>query len=105
VVAGTSFRTERDGRDATVIIEGDVDLAEAERLQQLIADLADEGTRTVVVDLQQVGFMGSAGLGALVSGQNRLSEQGAGLRVRSPSPSVRRVLELTALDKVIVLDD
>ncbi len=102
---GTTFRTERDGETATVVVDGDVDIAEAEDLEQLLCDLADQGAREVVVDLESVTFMGSSGLGALIAGQNRLSARGGRLQLRSPSRNVRRVLEITALDKVMALVD
>ncbi len=105
VEAGRTFRTERDGDDATVIVKGEIDLAEAGELERLLTELVGTRPSRVVVDLHGVDFMGSAGLGALVTAHNRIAEHGGSLRLRAPSPSVRRVLQITTLDQVMPVDE
>ncbi|MBV8462828.1 MAG: STAS domain-containing protein [Acidimicrobiales bacterium] len=101
----TLFRTQRDGAAATVIVEGDIDIVESDQLEQLLLDLVEEGYHEIVVDLQRVAFIGSTGLGSLVAGQNQLAARGGELRLRAPTPSVRRVLSITALDQLFTVVD
>jgi anti-sigma B factor antagonist len=62
--------------------------------------LFTEGKKSVLVDLQDVRFIDSSGLGALVSGfKNAISSQGS-LKLCSLQPQVRSMFELTRLHRV-----
>ena len=53
----------------------------------------------VVVDLRQLTFMDSSGLGAIHAARRMAIEDGGNLVVCRPTPMVHRVLEITGLDK------
>ena len=59
----------------------------------------------VVVDLQQITFIDSAGLGVLVGAHRRMRERGGRLRIVRPPPLVERAFELTGLDEVLDMRD
>lgn len=56
----------------------------------------------VVVDLRQLAFMDSSGLGAIHAARQRAIKDGGTLVVTRPSPIVHRVLEITGLDMWVV---
>jgi anti-sigma B factor antagonist len=64
----------------------------------------DAGATAVVCDLSAVTFLDSSGLGVLVGALKRLRERGGELYV-VPGTAGRRILELTALDRVIELHE
>ena len=76
-----------------VTVRGEVDMATASQLVDAIGNVAGNP----VVDLSEVTFMDSLGIRGLVQAQRALRERGHQLILRDPSPSVRRVLELTSL--------
>ena len=51
----------------------------------------------LVIDLRNVPFMDSIGVGTLVAGSNAAREVGGVLELRSPSPFVHRLLHITGL--------
>ena len=59
--------------------------------------------KQVVVDLGEVTFMDSAGLGALVGLLKRLAGRGGDLRLARPRPGVKLVLEITRANKIFAL--
>jgi len=62
--------------------------------------LFEEGTKNILVDLKDVRFIDSSGLGALVSGfKNAISHQG-NLKLSSLQPQVKSMFELTRLHRV-----
>ncbi len=65
-----------------------------------VEDLLKDGARKMVVDLQGVSFMDSAGVGALVSALTSLRKRGGKLALANLSPEVQRVLEITRLLKL-----
>jgi len=65
-------------------------------MQKLFA----EGNKNILVDLKDVRFIDSSGLGALVSGfKNAISHQG-NLKLSSLQPQVKSMFELTRLHRV-----
>ncbi len=52
----------------------------------------------VVIDLSQLTFIDSSGLGALHAAKQRSIKNGGTLVVSRPGPMVHRVLEITGLD-------
>ena len=83
---------------AIVTVQGEVDMASAPQLQAALED-AQRGGDPLVVDMSEVGFLGSAGLSVLLV-ISEAAAPGAGLRV-VVSDAVRRPIELTGLDKLL----
>ena len=89
-------------------LAGEIDLAAAPALRDRLVALAQQlaaggGAPGVVLDLDQVSFIDSTGLSVLVAAHSRLGESGRQLRVAAAPPRVRRVLELTGLDGLLLL--
>lgn len=96
---GLSLLVTSDQRraEAVVTAAGGIDAASASAFNALFADVARFDLARVVVDTSRVSFIGSAGLAALVRGR-RACGPGTEVVLRSPSPSVRRLLELAGVD-------
>jgi anti-sigma B factor antagonist len=80
-----------------VDLEGDTSLAFKDRLKALIAD----GNVHVIVDLGNVGFLDSQGLGALISGLKVLRQVEGSFVLTNLSESVEAVLRITRLIRVL----
>ena len=65
-----------------------------------LVDRIDAGAQQITIDLHRVDYLDSAGIGALVSALKRIGQHGQ-LRIASPKPAVRSLLELTRLNRVI----
>src|SRR5262245_34522073 len=96
-------RTTESGTRSILAVEGEVDAHTAPQLKGAIAATIDRGTTELIVDLDQVTFMDSTGLGVLVGGLKRLREAGGELRIVCTRRPILRILEITGLDKVIPL--
>ena len=86
-------------------MEGEVDLSNASRLRQHIIEQVEQGNYNLAVDLGAVDFMDSSGLAVLISGLRRTKEHQGSLVLVAPTPSVKRVLSITGLDKVFPIYD
>jgi len=86
-----------DGQ-ARLILTGEIDLAAREPLRTAIEN-AVEADRRLVIDLNQVSFIDSSGIGALA----RAVIEGCDVSVLQPQPAVRRVLEVSGIDRHIRL--
>jgi anti-sigma B factor antagonist len=95
---GFSVRPSAQAGETIVEVVGELDLATAPLLDEVLSHDGAVATGRVVVDVSHVTFMGAAGLSVLVGAHYRLlGESRAGLVVRGASGIVRRVVELTEL--------
>ena len=83
-------------RGVVVRVAGEVDTSTA---VQLLGALGPDEDRVVTVDLAETTFMDSSALNALVSAVRN----GAVLAILHPTPSVRKLLELTGLESYLAL--
>jgi anti-sigma B factor antagonist len=94
----------RGTRTIVLAVHGDADLNAAEELESKLTEVIEEGPSAVVVDLSQVTFLDSMVLGVLLQSLKRLRARGGRLRVVTPRAEVRRIFELTHLDRLFELD-
>jgi anti-sigma B factor antagonist len=95
---------ERREGTTLVVLRGDLDVATAPDLRESLIEVIDEGAR-IVVDMQAVEFLDSAGLGILVGGLKRARARGGDLELVCSNSEVLRPLELTGLDRVFTIHD
>jgi anti-anti-sigma factor len=93
-----TVRTHARGSTLEVIVAGNLDMAAALKLETRVdALLAEEDVQALELDLAQVEFVDSAGLGALLAVRDRAGQRGIDLAITSVSDRVRRILDLTGL--------
>jgi anti-sigma B factor antagonist len=80
-----TIRVRREQGYAIVAVAGEVDIATVTRLRERLFGLAASGS-TLVVDLDQVSFIDSAGLAALVGAARRAAAHGPACRWFAPGP-------------------
>ncbi|MCE6998337.1 STAS domain-containing protein [Saccharothrix sp. S26] len=90
--------------DATVVsVTGDIDMSNSDALSERCLELIDAGVGALVLDLSGVTFFASSGIAAL----GRIRVHNAANRGRPvhvvASRSVRRSLEVTAMDRLLPL--
>lgn len=100
-----SLQTEERPGCVVLAVTGEVDLGTAPQLKERLTDLVAEGHRHVVVDLTATDFLDSTGLGALVAGLKRLRAHQGDMRVACNTPRVRKVFEITHVDRVLPMFD
>ncbi len=79
---------------------GILDGLNANQLRRDISDLVENGANIVLVDFQDITFMNSAGLGALVSILKKVRSQGAELFICSLNEQVKMIFELTKMELI-----
>jgi anti-anti-sigma factor len=75
---------------------------DAANLRRALAD-ARSGFVTVILDLHNVWFFGAAGLNVVAAAHKHAPALGD-FRLRDPSPAVRRVLDISGLDRVVPIE-
>ncbi len=92
-----------DEKGATVLIEvreERLDAHNSSELKTQMLSLFDEGKNNIVIDLKDVRFVDSSGLGSLVSGFKNASARNGNLKLCGLQPQVKSMFELTRLHRV-----
>ena len=97
-----NIAVERGEAATLVVLRGDLDLSTAPELRECLVKLIGDGAR-IVVDLEAVGFLDSAGLGILVGGLKRARTHGGELELACTSQDVLKPLVITGLDRVFTI--
>ncbi|HEV3322763.1 MAG TPA: STAS domain-containing protein [Solirubrobacteraceae bacterium] len=88
----------RPERDRTVLaLHGELDLLAAPRLQSELESDAVDAAAILVLDLDDVQFMDSAGLRVVLAAHERKVERGQRVVVTLGSPQVQRLLSLAGV--------
>ena len=86
-------------------VGGDLDVVGAPDMRQAVVTAVAEGSRLVALDLSELDFVDSFGLGAVVGALKRVRQRGGELALVCPSSRIRRVFEICDLDRVLALHD
>jgi anti-sigma B factor antagonist len=89
----------REMGEVTVVeLSGKLVLGDASaQLRQVLRDLIDSGKKKIVLNLGQVGYIDSSGLGELVSGFTTVKNQGGQLKLANLTDKVNDLLTVTKL--------
>jgi len=94
-----------DDNPSTVRHEGDLDIVTSEDVKRQLAEIVEGGSPTVTLDLRNVGFVDSSGLGALVALHHFAESRGSQLVVKAAPSHVKDLFNLTRLDKLLTIED
>lgn len=83
---------------------GEVDSYTGDRFRDALAAVVADGGAVVHVDLAEVTYMDSAGLGVLAGAHNRLAQEGRRLVIMNPKDAVYRVFEMTGMTRILEID-
>lgn len=99
------LRIELDEEDGVAVcrLGGELDADGAARLRALLGERVDTD-RDLTIDLADLQFIDSSGLGVLVGALKRFEAAGHRLALRSPTPSLMRVLEMTGLAEAFPIE-
>lgn len=98
--------TASEGANVTVVsVGGEIDVYTAPILREALDKQIALGHGNLIVDLDDVSFMDSTGLGVLVGRLKRVRGQSGSLRLVCTQERVMKVFKITGLDKVFHIYD
>jgi anti-sigma B factor antagonist len=94
---------DRTADTVTVALHGEVDVATVDQVRVALADAIAAGPRAIEVDLSDLSFIDSTGLGALIFGFQRSRDANIAFRLARASRGIRQILVLSGLLEVVEL--
>src|SRR5262249_12653237 len=83
-----------------LILQGEVDAFTAPKLKQEIINQIDQGVTRLAVDLADVNYLDSTGLGVLIGGLKRTRDKDGELVLVCPNVRIMRIFDNTGLSKI-----
>ena len=96
VVAGVEER----GDAVIVYVAGELDLYNADELRTVLDEAAAAKPARIVIDLGELTFTDSIGIGVLVGARSAFADK-RGLLLAAPQRDIRRILEVSGLDRIL----
>ena len=100
-----SISTVREGGTLVARADGRVDGANAREFQDDLTKAIEADDQAVVLDLENLSYISSAGLRVILMTARKLREQGSKFAVCSLSASIKEVFEISGFDKIISIQD
>lgn len=97
------IRFDRNDQLCVIYVSGEVDLSNSAEVRKTILS-ALKTTAEVVVNLEQVEYIDSSGIAAMVEGLQFANSQNKKFSLSTPSKQVRSILELARLDQVFHIE-
>ncbi len=92
-----------DTDQVTLALHGEVDVLNVDEVRMAIQEALALRPACLVVDLADLSFIDSTGIGALIFGFQRTREQDVAFRLARPTPLVHQVLMISGLLEVVDL--
>ena len=87
--------------DVTIVaVGGEIDVYTAPKLRDKVTELVGEGHYQLVIDMENVEFLDSTGLGVLVGGLKRVRAHEGSLRLVCTQERILKIFRITGLTKV-----
>lgn len=99
-----NYRVEKQDKAHYLYIQGDLIGDEVgPRMVELVSDAINEGVKTFVVDLSEVRYISSSGIGLLITMLTKMRNVGGEVYLASPSEHVKKLLIITKLNNIFTV--
>ena len=95
---------EHERRRDTVLarVKGELDHCSAQSVRRELDGLiADPGVRHLILDLKEMTFMDSSGIGVILGRYRALSQRGGTVAVKNMNPHVEKIFILSGMNQII----
>ncbi len=99
-----NYQIEASDDQITVILRGAVYLEESAMIREELLQYIQDGYKSFRIDMNEVTFIDSSGLGVLVAIQKRAIQHNGAVSIVGLKGSVLELFELTRLTKVFAID-
>jgi anti-sigma B factor antagonist len=100
-----SLETREAGDRTVVTVGGEIDVYTAPKLRDKITELVNGGHHDLLVDMENVEFLDSTGLGVLVGGLKKVRAEQGTMELVCSQDRLLKIFRITGLAKVFTIHD
>ena len=101
---GFQVLSERVGDAVVLRLQGELDMATAVGLRQAVVAALEARPAAITLDLSELTFVDSTGIGAIVGGCHRAKEVACSFSLHGPTRPVLKALRLTGVDQLMPVE-
>lgn len=87
-----------------VSLQGELDVSTADKLKAHLHNLADEKILDMKINLENLDYIDSTGLGAMIGVLKKLKTDNKEIYIINPKSNVKKIFTITGLDKIFKLE-
>ena len=96
------MKIERRRDTLVAYLTGELDHCSAQSIRrELDALLTDQGIKRLILDMKDMSFMDSSGIGVILGRYRALSQRGGAVAVKNMNPHVERIFILSGMNQII----
>ena len=96
---------DKDDNQWVVSPIGEIDIYTSDEFKSMLLQLVEEETKDITIVGDSLEYIDSTGLGVLISILKKLKESNNTITITNIKPSIKKLLELTSLDKVFIIKE
>ncbi|CCQ96922.1 Stage II sporulation protein [[Clostridium] ultunense Esp] len=95
-----------DEKDIWVVLpEGEIDIYTSPKLKERLNEAFNERKADILLDGQKLDYLDSTGLGTLISILKKTRENDNKIYLENIKPNIRKLFDITELDKVFIIKE
>jgi anti-sigma B factor antagonist len=95
-----NIKVAKEEDKTTVYLSGSVDIPGAESLKKALNQIADDNPKEVVIDFDEVNFIGSSGIGKLLLFYKKFTAKGGKVSIINLNKEISALFKAIKLDKL-----
>lgn len=99
----TLTETVHDDSWASILVEGEIDLATVDELRAAVDKVLADGDKSLIVDLRSAGFMDSTGLKSLVMANREFESAGRSFALAVKPGPIWRLIDLSGVASTMTI--
>lgn len=85
--------------------KGDIDIYTSPKFKEVLTDALNREDGDILIDGESLDYIDSTGLGALISILKRVREKENNVYLKNIRPNIRKLFDITELDKVFIFKE
>lgn len=88
-------------------IAGEIDLGDSANFKSILIQCIEEKKTDIILDCKKLNFIDSTGLGVIINVYKKLNDdnQKHQIIIKSPVASVKKLLNITGLNKILTIEE
>ncbi len=95
-----NIETEELGACSVINVHGDIDVYSSPKVKETINALIEKEAYKIIINLEDIRYIDSTGLGVLIGALKRVKEHGGNITVVCSNPQIKKVFTITGLVKI-----
>jgi anti-anti-sigma factor len=97
----TIEKTQSHDAASTLVLKGELNNLTSGQLDKAISPILDAPTKVLVLDMKEISFISSTGIGVIVKSRNTLKQKGSNLTMVNIQPQIQRVFDIMQLTPIL----